>query len=186
MEVEHEHRTAAGAFNLGHEDGPVKKNGLVRRGRIGSHRTVIYWRHARMPQFAMSMDRLPREDDEIMDIGKAASAGTTGRSAMESLVRRSFDEQIQRVQRAVLFMPRALTIDLLKAEDVGAKPFELRPEDIRALLDCDAGARRQFEIFKIERGDTHRHPRPLSSAAKLSALLSYRCKGGGAMQTFLA
>ena len=98
-----------------------------------------------------------------MDIGKAASAGTTGRSAMESLVMRSFDEQIQRMRRAVLFMLRALTIDLLKAEDVGAEPFELRPEDIRPLFDCDAAARDQVEVFKIERGNTHDNP--VSSAS---------------------
>jgi hypothetical protein len=80
-------------------------------------------------------------------------------------------------------MPGALTIDLLKADDVGAKPLQLGLKDIGPLLDCDAGARDQVEVFKVERSNAHRHPPP-SVAVELSALLSYRCKGAGAMQRF--
>ena len=116
MDVEHKERAAASAFNLGHEDGPVKINGLAGRGRFGSHRMVNYWRQVRMPQLAMGKDRRAREDNEVMDVGDSASAGTACRSAMEGLVGRSLEEQIQRMRRPVFFLPGALTIDLLKAE----------------------------------------------------------------------
>ena len=116
-----------------------------------------------MPQFAMSKDRLPREDDEIVDIGEAASIGTARCSAMEGLVRRFLEKQIQRIRRPVRFMRQALPVHLLQAEDVGAKPFELGPEDIGSLLDCYAGARDQVEVLKIERGNTHDDP--VSSAS---------------------
>jgi hypothetical protein len=107
-----------------------------------------------MPQFAMRADWQSREDDEIMDIGDAA-AGTACRNPMEGPVRSSFEERIQRRQRPVLFMPGSFSVYLLKAEDVGAEPFELGSENIRALFDCDAGPRLQLEILKIERGNAH-------------------------------
>jgi hypothetical protein len=52
-------------------------------------------------------------------------------------------------------MPGSFSVYLLKAEDVGAEPFELGPKNIRALFDCDAGPRLQLEILKIERGNAH-------------------------------
>lgn len=89
-----------------------------------------------------------------MDIGDAAT-GTACRNPMKGPVWSSFEERIQRMQRAVLFMLGSFSVYLLKAEDVGAEPFELGPEDIGALFDCDAGPRHQLEILKIERGNAH-------------------------------
>ena len=50
MDVEHEERPAGNAFNLCHEDRPVKQDGLVGRGRDRSHTSVGYGWQIRVPQ----------------------------------------------------------------------------------------------------------------------------------------
>ena len=90
-----------------------------------------------------------------MHIGDAAPARTACCRSMEGFVWRALEEQIQCMKRSMLFMRRALAVDLLKTDHIGAQSFELWPKNIRPLLDCDSRPRQQIQAFKIEGRNTH-------------------------------
>ena len=97
------------------------------------------------------------QDDQVVLVPRAALGPAGGRDRRAGGVGRVLQQRLQRRQPPVPAAALVLGVDLLQAEDVGAKPQELRPQHRHPLLEAGAAGSWLAQALDIEGGDAQAH-----------------------------
>jgi hypothetical protein len=153
---------------------PLHRRRLAAPGGFGSDRPVQRRRDEIVQNLPLLAERQAAEDHQVVLVAEPALAAADGAGAMEALVGGIGEQRVERRKPPRAAPAWTLAVDLLQAQDVGAQPQQLRPQQADPLLQRRPGNDRLAQILDVESGDAQgggwtavRHARaPLSRARR--------------------
>ncbi len=145
-------------------------------GWLGSYAAIARRGEEVVDELLRAQNRPAAQHDEIMLVARLTGLGLAGARAMEITIGGALQQAVQRAERTRGRGARPACVDLLKAQNIGGEPVELRPQDGVALVGRDCGVFLVRQIFQIEACDSQ-----YRSSWATSLLSSIFC-GRGATQ----